>query len=92
MLILWYADYDGSDVTLEKVNTLLKEITHTIGGSVDGPYYPQSEALLYLFNFKNFEQFNQAGRIFLTRVNEKDINIIPVRYEVAIAPEEFWES
>jgi hypothetical protein len=90
MLILWYADFDGIDTTLEHVNTLLRELMETIGGSVNGPYFPQSEALLYLFNVKKFKQFNQAGRLFLKRVDEEGINIVPVRYEIAVTPEEFW--
>ena len=92
MLILWYADFDGTDETLEKANTLLREIMDKIGGSIKGPYFPQSEALMYLFNVKKFEHLNQAGRIFLKRVDEEGINITPVRYEVAVTPEEFWEK
>ena len=42
MLIIWYADFDGSDEELEKVNKIFKEITDKIGGSVQGPYYPQT--------------------------------------------------
>jgi hypothetical protein len=90
MLILWYADFDGTEETLEKGGSLLKEVVKTINASVDGPYFPQNEALLYIFKIKTFEQFNQAGRTFLTRVYEEGINITPVRYEVAITPEEFW--
>ena len=90
MLIIWYADFDGTDETLEKANKLLKEIMDKIGGSVEGPYLPQSEALMYIFKVKKFEQLNQVGRIFLTRVDEEGINITPVKYEVAITPEEFW--
>ena len=90
MLIIWYADFDGTNETLEKVNNLLKETIEKVGGSYEGPYLPQSEALMYIFNVKKFEQLNQAGRIFLKRVDEEGINITPVRYEVAVTPEEFW--
>ncbi len=90
MLILWYADFDGTEETLEKVNTLLKESLDAISGCVDGPYFPQNETLLYLFTVKTFEQFNQAGRSFLKRVNEEGIDISPIRYEVAVTPDEFW--
>jgi len=90
MLIIWYADFDGSDEELEKVNKIFKEITDKIGGSVQGPYYPQTETLLYIFNIKNYDWLNQCGRVFLNRVQEEGINITPVRYEVAVTPEEFW--
>jgi hypothetical protein len=90
MLIIWYADFDGTDETLENVNTLLKETLDLIGGSVEGPYFPQNEALMYIFTVKKFEQFNQAGRIFLKRADEEGINITPVRYEIAITSEELW--
>jgi hypothetical protein len=89
MLIVWYADFDGTNETLEKVNTLFKEIMDTIGGSVEGPYFPQSKALMYIFTVKKYEQLNQAGSTFLKRMNEEDIHITPVRYEVSITPEEF---
>jgi hypothetical protein len=44
---------------------------------------------MYIFKISKFEQLNQAGRIFLKRVDE-DINVTPVRYEIAVTPEEFW--
>ena len=90
MLIIWYADFDGTNETIKKVNKLFKEIMDKIGGSVEGPYLPQSESLMYLFNFKKFEQLNQVGRIFVKKVDEEAINITPVRYAVAVTPEEFW--
>ena len=31
MLIIWYADFDGSDEELEKVNKIFKEITDKMG-------------------------------------------------------------
>lgn len=92
MLIIWYADFDGTDEDLEKVNAIFKEITDKIGGSVEGPYYPQSEALMYIFNVEKFEWLNQGGRVFMTRVQKEGINITPVKYEVAVTPEEFWEK
>jgi hypothetical protein len=90
MLIIWYADFDGTDEDLEKVSEIFGEITDKIGGSVDGPYYPQTDALMYIFNVKSFDWLNQGGRIFINKVQEEGINITPVRYEVAVTPEEFW--
>jgi hypothetical protein len=92
MLILWYADFDRTKQTLGHVNSLLNEVASQTNVRVKGPFFPQNEALLYIFTMKTFEQFNQAGRIFLTKVNEEGVNITPVRYEVAITPEEFWEE
>jgi len=90
MIILWYADFDGTDQDLIKVNKIFEEITKEIGGTFDGPYYPQDEALMYVFKVKNYEWLNQCGRRFLKRVEEDGIKITPTRYEVAITPEEFW--
>ena len=45
MIIIWYADFDGTDENLIKVNRIFDEITKNIGGTVDGAYYPQTEAL-----------------------------------------------
>lgn len=90
MLILWYADFDGDDQDLIKVTRIFDDITKDIGGTVDGPYYPQSEALMYVFKVKNYEWLNQCGRTFLKRVQEEGIKISPVSYEVAVTPEEFW--
>lgn len=90
MIITWYADFDGSEQDLEKINRIFGEITKNIGGSVDGPYYPQSEALMYVFKVSNYDWLNQCGRMFLKRVEEGKIKITPVKYEVAVTPEEFW--
>jgi len=86
MLILWYADFDGTDEDLEKVNAIFKEITDKIGGNVEGPYYPQNEDLMYIFTVEKFEWLNQGGRVFMSKVQEEGINITPVRYEVAVTP------
>jgi len=86
MIILWYADFDGTDEDLIKVNRIFAEITKNIGGIVEGPYYPQTESLMYIFKVKNYEWLNQCGRIFLKRAQEEGVKISPVRYEVAITP------
>ncbi len=44
MIILWYADFNGTDEDLIKVNRIFDEITKNIGGTVEGPYYPETEA------------------------------------------------
>ena len=45
---------------------------------------------MYIFDVKNYDWLNQGGRIFINRVQEEGVNITPVRYEVAVTPEEFW--
>ena len=52
MIIIWYADFDGTDEDLIKVNRIFAEITQNIGGIVEGPYYPQTESLMYIFKVK----------------------------------------
>lgn len=67
-----------------------RENVKKFGGSVEGPYYPQSNDLLYIFHVDSYEWLNKAGRVFLKRVQEEGINITPMRYEVAVTPKEFW--
>lgn len=61
MIITWYADFDGSEQDLEKINRIFGEIPKNIGGSVDGPYYPQSEALMYVFKSAIMTGSTSAG-------------------------------
>ena len=89
MIILWYSDFHGSDEELAKVNRIFKEITDEIGGSVDGSYLPQKESLLHIAKVSSYDWLNKCGRIFLKRIKEEGINIKPVKYEVAVSPEEF---
>lgn len=90
MIITWYADFDGTAKDLGRVNGFFGEITKNIGGSADGPYYPQSAALMYIFKVSSYDWLSQCGRIFLKRAEEEGIKITPVRYEVGVTPEEFW--
>jgi hypothetical protein len=91
MIITWYADFDETAKDLESVNGFFGEIIRKIGGSADGPYYPQSAALMYIFKVSSYDWLNQCGRrIFLKRAEEEGIKITPARYEDAVTPEEFW--
>ncbi|MBI2185110.1 MAG: hypothetical protein HYU39_09150 [Thaumarchaeota archaeon] len=90
MIIIWYADFEGTEKDLKRINKIFSDITKKVGGTVEGPYYPQDADLMYIAKVKNFDWINQSGRIFLKKVEEEGIKITPVRYEVAVTPDEFW--
>jgi len=89
MLIMWKADFDGTDKQLEQVNQKMKELSKKVGYKFDGPYYPQDASLLYLI-YGTLEQMNESGRQFIPWAAENEIPITPLRFEVAVTPEEFW--
>lgn len=89
MLILWRADFDGDTKQLERVNAKFQETAKKYGFRYEGPYYPQDASLLYLIH-GTVEQMNQSGREFLPWAAKEGIPITPVRYEIAVSPQEFW--
>ncbi|MDX1611212.1 MAG: hypothetical protein R3185_02500 [Candidatus Thermoplasmatota archaeon] len=90
MKILWYADFDGTDDELAAMNEIFSQIVDELGGTVEGPFYPQDASLMYIIDCPQYEWLNESGRRFLPKVQEKGIQVTPVRYEVAVTPEEFW--
>lgn len=90
MKILWYANFEGDEKQQAEMDRIFGEITDEIGGSVDGPYYPQEASLLYIFDAPSLEWLHEGGRRFIPRVQEAGIPVTPLRYEVAVSPEEFW--
>lgn len=90
MKILWYADFEGDGKQLAEHDRILREICDEIGGSFDGPYYPQSASLLYIFDAPSYEWLNESGRRWFKRVQEAGLDVTPERYEIAVPPEEFW--
>ncbi len=90
VLIIWKADFEGDDKQLARVNDLLERTTKEVGGKIDGPYYPQDASLMYLIWAKQYEDVNRSGRKFLAAVQKEKLPITPLRYEVAVTPEEFW--
>lgn len=61
-----------------------------VGIKVDGPYLPQDASLLYIFEAPNLETMNRAGRQFFEEVAKAKVKVTPLRYEIALTPEEFW--
>jgi hypothetical protein len=92
MIILWKADYDGPDIKgdLKKLHELQLKIQREIGGTVEGPYFPQDASVLYIFHVNEYEWLNKAGRIYFSEVSEKNLAFVPKSYEVAVTPEEFF--
>lgn len=91
MLILWYAKFLGSEEELGKVNETINAVAGEVGGSVDGPYYPQDEDLLYLFKFDRFEKMTECGRTVLVKLEEAGIEGLRSScYKIAVTKEEYW--
>ena len=89
MLIIWRADFDGDEKQLAKADRKMREQGKKHGFTIDGPYLPQDASLLYLLN-GTIEQMNRSGREFLPWLAKEKIPLTPLRYEVAVTPEEFW--
>lgn len=89
VLVIWKADFEGNDKQLARVNDLLEQATKEVGGKIDGPYYPQDASLMFLLWVKQYEDMNRSGRKFLAAVQKENLPITPLRYEVAVTPEEF---
>ncbi len=90
MIVIWKADFDGTDKELERVNKKFEELSKKHGYKIDGPYYPQDASLLYIMHTKVYENLNKSGREFLRWSMKEKIPITPLRYEVAVTPKEFW--
>lgn len=94
MIILWKADYEGTDIQggLKKLHKLQQDIGEKIGGTLEGPYFPQDASVLYIFHVKEYEWLNKAGRIYFSEVAKQNLAFVPKSYEVAVTPEEFFEK
>lgn len=92
MIILWKADYDGTDIQadLKKLHKLQLQIQEKLGGTMDGPYFPQDASILYIFHVKEYEWLNKAGRIYSSEVARQNLAFVPKSYEIAVTPEEFF--
>ena len=87
MLVIWKANFNGTREQLAQVNEKMKEISAKNGGRVDGPYYAQDADLLWLVWS---ETIGMGGRDFLPWVQENNIPIEPVSFEIGITEKEFW--
>lgn len=92
MIILVRLDYEGNDLQndLTKMNETNSKIEKAIGGKVEGPYFPQSSTLLYIFHVDKYERLNEAGRLFYAEVSKLKLPFVPSTYEVAVTPKEFF--
>jgi hypothetical protein len=92
MIIIWKADYDGTDIEgdLKKLRKIQMEIQEKVGGTMEGPYFPQDASVLYIFHVKEYEWLNKAGRIYFSEAAKQNLAFVPKSYEVAVTPEEFF--
>jgi len=92
MIILWKADYEGENMQedLKKLHTVQTQITQKVGGTMDGPYFPQDASVLYIFHVKEYEWLNKAGRLYFAEAANQNHGFVPKSYEIAVTPEEFF--
>jgi hypothetical protein len=92
LIILVRLDYEGEDLPsdLAKMNKIHSKIEKAVEGKIDGPYFPQSSTLLYIFHVDKYERLNEAGRIFYAEVAKLKLPFVPNTYEVAVTPKEFF--
>jgi len=92
LIILVRLDYEGEDLQsdLAKMKKVHSKIAKAVGGKVDGPYFPQSSTLLYIFHVDKYERLNEAGRIFYAEVAKLNLPFVANTYEVAVTPKEFF--
>lgn len=92
MIIIQRINYEGEDLKadLEKLDEVHSRIQKKVGGKIDGPYFPQSSDLLYIFHVEQYEWLNKAGRLWYKEMAKKNLPFTPVNYEVAVTPKEFF--
>lgn len=92
MIILVRLNYEGDDLKsdLDKMSGLNSKIEKAIGGKIDGPYFPQSSTLLFIFHVDKYERLNEAGRMFYAEMAKLKLPFVPETYEVAVTPKEFF--
>jgi len=90
MIILWKADYEGTDLQsdLKKLHEVHVKIQQKVGGTMEGPFFPQDASVLYIFHVKEYEWLNKAGRLYFAEAGNQ--NFVPKSYEIAVTPEEFF--
>ena len=89
MLVIWKANFNGTQEQLQSVKQRLEEIADKTGEKIDGPYYGQSSDLVWLF-WTKAGNIGLGGRDFLPWVEENKIPIEPVSWELGVTEEEFW--
>jgi hypothetical protein len=92
MIILWKADYEGDNLKedIKKLHQMQLKIQESVGGKMDGPYFPQDASVLYIFHVDEYDWLNRAGRIYFKSADSQRLPFVPKNYEVAVTPEEFF--
>ncbi len=89
MLVIWKANFSGTQEQLDKVKRKLDEIAKKAGDRVDGPYYAQDADLLWLM-WTKAGNVGMGGREFLPWVAQNKIPLEPVSWELGVTEKEFW--
>ena len=75
---------------LKKLHAVQTQIQQKVGGTMDGPYFPQDASVLYIFHVKEYEWLNKAGRLYFSEAGNQNLGFVPKSYEIAVTPEEFF--
>ncbi len=89
MLVIWKANFSGTREQLQMVKAKMMELAEKAGDRVDGPYYAQDADLMWL-TWTEPSNIGLGGREFLPWVEENNIPIEPVSWEIGVTEKEFW--
>lgn len=92
LIIIWKADYDGENIQedLKKLQDIQAKIQKEIGGTIDGPYFPQDASVLYIFHVNEYEWLNRAGRLWFAEAGKAKLPFSPKSYEICVTLKEFF--
>jgi hypothetical protein len=92
MIIIWKADYEGENLRadLKKLDAINARIWSKVGGKVEGPFFPQDASVMYIYHVDEYEWLNRAGRLYYAEMAKDGVPFVPLKYEVAVTPEEFF--
>ncbi len=91
MLVQWYADFEGEESkVMPRLVDVVSETTRANHGKIlGGPYHPQGNSVLFLFEFDTSDGFQKAGKAALDRMAREGLSVTPMRYEIAYKCGEF---
>ena len=90
MKVIWKADVESEKTDWKKLDRITKEVAKKSGMKIEGPYLPQDASVMYIFDTPDLETMNRGGRAWFEAAAKAKLKVTPLRYEIALSPEEFW--
>ena len=87
MLVQWYANLLAEEgKVMPKVDELMRKGAQATNGKIlGGPYHSQKADILYLVEWPKAEDFQRAGKWFMTEMAKSGVALEPHSYEIAFA-------